>query len=92
MDKTRPLRKERIDSRELGDEWIFIDLETDSIHILNAMAGFVWRMCDGCHSIEEMEQQIADAYTVPDGTNVRADLQSVIQSIADRGMLTNQET
>lgn len=92
MDNTRPLRKDRIDSRELGDEWILIDLETDSIHILNTLAGFVWRMCDGCHSIEEMEQEIAEEFTVPDGTNVRADLQSVLQSFADKGMLANQET
>jgi hypothetical protein len=67
------------------------DPEIDSIHIINAMAEFVWRMCDGCHSIEEMERQIADAYNVPAGANVRADVQSVIQSFADLGMLVSQE-
>jgi len=91
LDETRPLRKEEIVCQKLGDEWILYDLEPGSIHIINAMAEFVWRMCDGCHSIEEMERQIADAYEVPGGMNVRADVQSVIQSFADLGMLASQE-
>ena len=91
MDEARPLRKEGIVCQKLGDEWILYDPEAGSIHVINAMAGVVWRMCDGCHSIEEMERQIADAHEVPVGTNVSADVQSVIQSFADRGMLASRE-
>ena len=71
---------------------MLLDLETDSLHMINAMAEFVWRMCDGLHSIDEMEQRIAEAYDVPEGTDVRTDLESVIQSFADRGVLADQET
>ena len=91
MDGTRPLRKEGIVCEQVGEEWILYDPETGSIHITNAVAGFVWGLCDGCHSIEDMKRQIADAYEVPVGTNVRADVRSVIQSFAERGMLASQE-
>jgi hypothetical protein len=91
LDETMPLRKEEIVCQKLGDDWILYDPEPGSIHIINAMAEFVWTMCDGCHSIDEMERQIADAYEVPAATNVRADVQSVIQSFADLGMLASQE-
>ena len=87
MDETRPLRKEGIICRKMGDEWILYDPEAGSIHIVNAVAGFVWELCDGCHSIEEMTRQIVDACDVPAGTNVGADVQSVVQSFAERGML-----
>ena len=91
MDETRPLRKAGIVCQNLGDEWILYDAEAGSIHFINAMAEFVWRMCDGYHTIEAMERQIADAYEVPVGTNVRADVQSVIRSFVERGMLASQE-
>jgi hypothetical protein len=55
------------------------------------MAEFVWRMCDGSHTIADMELRIADAYDVPAGTDVRADLQAMIRSFTDQGMLTRHE-
>ena len=70
---------------------MLLDRETGSLHMINAMAEFVWRMCDGHHSIDEMEQRVADAHEFPVGTDVRADLQSVIQCFADLGILANQE-
>jgi hypothetical protein len=57
------------------------------MHVLNAMAELVWRMCDGQHTIDQMAQHISEAYEVPLGTDVRADVQSVIQSFAQLGML-----
>ena len=91
MDETRPLRKEGIACQELGDEWVLYDREAGSMNIINATAGLVWRLCDGRHSLEEMERQIGDAFEIPAGTNVRAHLESVIQSFAERGMLASQE-
>ncbi len=90
MDETRPLRKEGIVCQKVGDEWILFDPEQGSIHVINTVAEFVWRMCDGRHSIAEMERQIGDAYEVPAGSDVRADVQSVIQDLVQRGMLAGQ--
>jgi len=78
-------------AQQLDDEWILYDPGASSVHIVNDMAEFVWRMCDGHHSFEQMAQKVTDAYRVPEGSNVRAELRSVIQSFADRGMLTSPE-
>jgi hypothetical protein len=91
MGEWRPVRKGGILARELGDEWILYDPEISAVHIVNEMAEFVWRMCDGQHSLEEMERMATAAYQIPDRTDVRAELESVIQSFADRGMLASQE-
>jgi hypothetical protein len=38
-----------------------------------------------------MARRIVDTYDVPAGTNVRADVQSAIQSFADQGMLAGRD-
>lgn len=83
-----PLRKDGILSRQLGDESVLYDSEKDSVHIINYLAEFVWNMCDGSHSLDEIEECVKDTYTVPDGATVREDLEGIIQSFVDLGILS----
>jgi hypothetical protein len=41
-------------SRQLEDELIVYDLETDRAHSLNQTAGEVWKLCDGKTTVAEM--------------------------------------
>ena len=84
------LRKDGILSRKLGDEWILYDPEKGSIHIINPMAEFVWRMCDGSHSLDEMEKRVGGTYNVPEGVTLKRDLENIIQSFAKMGLFVSQ--
>jgi Mg2+/Co2+ transporter CorB len=86
-----PLRKDGVLSRKLGKEWMLFDPEKGAIHIINAMAEFVWNMCDGSHSLDEMERRLKDVYQVPDGANLNRDLQSIIQSFTSMGLLVSEQ-
>jgi len=90
MNTKGPLRKEGILSRKLGDEWILYDTEKGSIHIINPMAEFVWGMCDGCHTFDEMEKRVEEAYSVPEGVTLKRDLENIVQSFANMGLLISQ--
>ena len=85
-----PLRKDGISSKRLGEEWILYDAEKGSIHIINAMAEFVWKMCDGSHSLDEIEKDVKDVYQIPEGADLSRDLESIIQSFASMGLLVSQ--
>jgi hypothetical protein len=74
----------------LGREWILYDPERGSIHIINAMAEFVWKMCDGSHSLGEMEKRVKDVYQVPERAALSKDLEGIIQSFASVGLLVSQ--
>lgn len=91
MNTKRPLRKDGILSRKVGDEWMLYDTEKGSISIINTMAEFVWKMCDGSHNLSEIEQHVRDAYLVPDGANVREDLEDIIHAFANIGILNYEE-
>ncbi len=85
-----PLRKEGILSKKLGDEWMLYDTEKGSIHIINTMAEFVWKMCDGSHTLDEMEKRIEDNYDAPEGATLKRDLENIIQSFANMGLFVSQ--
>lgn len=85
-----PMRKEGILSRKLGDEWMLYDTGKGSIHIINTMAEFVWKMCDGSHTLDEMEKRIENVYSVPEGATLKRDLENIVQSFANMGLLVSQ--
>lgn len=87
MSKKGPLQKDGILSRKLGKEWMLYDPEKGSIHVINGMAEFVWKMCDGSHTLDEMEKRVKDVYQVAEGAALSRDLESIVQSFASMGLL-----
>jgi methyltransferase-like protein len=87
MDTKRPLQKDGILSRKLDDEWLLYNTGEESIHVINSMAEFVWRMCDGTHDLDDIENRVRDAYLVSDETNLRQDVEEIIQNFEDLGIL-----
>lgn len=87
METRKPRRKDGILSRQLGDEWVLYDSDGGTVHIVNPMAEFVWNLCDGAHDLASMEQQIQDSYDIPKGTDVRKDLEAIIQNFDELGII-----
>lgn len=87
MNSERPLQKDGVLSRKVGDEWVLYDSEKGSIHVINSMAEFVWRMCDGSHDFTTIEDHIRGAFLVPNETNLRKDVEGIIQTFANIGIL-----
>lgn len=51
----RPIaRKEGLVIQEMPDEVLVFDMETNKAHCLNETAAFVWKACDGKHSVTEI--------------------------------------
>jgi len=87
MNSKRLLQKDGVLSRKVGDEWVLYDSEKGSIHVINSMAEFVWRMCDGSHDLNNIEDHVRGAFLVPDETNLRKDVEGIIQTFANMGIL-----
>jgi hypothetical protein len=88
MDREKPLRKDGILSRQLGDEWLLYDEANSSVHVINSVAEFVWRMCDGSRTLSDIENEIQRTFAVSPAASVRQDLEGIIQKFADIGVIT----
>ena len=90
MDAMKPLKKDGVLARKTGDEWVLYNSEDKSIHVINATAEFVWRLCDGSHTCNDIAQQMHDTFHVPEGTDVGKALDAIIKNFSDLGMLKSQ--
>jgi len=61
------------------------------LHVINRTAEFVWEMCDGSHSVEDIAEAMPDAFETPEGTDVKKDVEVIIQSFVDKGVLEPRE-
>jgi PqqD family protein of HPr-rel-A system len=83
MGTRKPRRKDRILSRQLGDEWMLYDSDSGTVHIINPMAEFIWNLCDGSNDLDDLERHTNSSFDVPEGTDVRKNLEDIIQNFAD---------
>jgi hypothetical protein len=61
MNTTRPVHKPGIIAQDLGGEVLLCSPEANAIHLLNPTAQHIRELCDGAHTVEEMEQAFGRA-------------------------------
>ena len=66
--RTLRRRTEGLMVRELDQELLVLDTESDQIHQLNETAAFIWRCCGDVPSVEAISRLLAEEYSVEIGT------------------------
>ena len=87
MDSMKPLKKDGVLASKTLDEWVLYDSEEKSVHFVNATAEFVWRLCDGSHTLSDIAEKMRDEFQVPEGTDVEKALDKIIKTFSDLGIL-----
>lgn len=70
MNDARPVlmpkaRKHQLIIKELPDETLVYDLDTDKAHCLNDTAAKVWKNCDGKNSVTDISTSLAKETSLP---------------------------
>jgi len=87
MDNSNPLRKTGFTKADFDNEAVLYAVDDETIHCLNATARIIWELCDGTHSVDEMEQALRNAFSVPPDRDVRADILRTLNTLAAKGLL-----
>jgi hypothetical protein len=87
MNTTRPVRKPGITVKDIGSETLLYSAEEEAIHILNPTAQLIWELCDGEHTVEDMEQAIRASFSVTDEHDVTGDIRRTLEVFAGKGLL-----
>ena len=88
MDSRKPLRKEGVLPRQVGEEWMLFDSTTEAVHVINKAAEFVWRFCDGSHNLDDIKQEMLDTYNVSDERGLQNDLDEIIAEFENLKIIT----
>lgn len=61
----KPLKQSRLSYRAIGDETLILDTKLNKeVHQLNALGSFIWELCDGEHSIEDIAKRVCNEFDV----------------------------
>jgi Coenzyme PQQ synthesis protein D (PqqD) len=87
MTSEKPVKKEDVHARKLGDEWLLYDSQSEKVHILNPTAEYVWRLCDGNHDLEAIKAKLREAYEDINDEQLQSDLDQIIEEFEQIGVL-----
>ena len=82
-----PVRKDGISVTEIGDQVLLCGVDEEAIHFLNPTARLIWQLCDGRHSIDDIEHSIAERFDVSETTDVRGDIEATLATLVAKGLL-----
>jgi len=84
---TRPQRRQTVEEKDLGDEYMFYDAQGEQVHVLNGMAREVYLLCDGEHSVADLVKNIVDRYEVDEETAIQ-DVNDLLKKLIELELLS----
>ena len=82
--------KARVDVvfRQLDDEWVLYDPQTNMLHAMNLTAAVVWTHCDGARAADDIAAEVRDAFEVPpEPDTVTTDVAETLARFHTEGLL-----
>lgn len=72
--------------RQVGDEYMLYDAAGRKVHVLNETAHFVWELCDGTCSIDDMVSRAAKTFDT-DPAELRSDIEACLKEFRTLSLL-----
>jgi hypothetical protein len=87
MNKIRPVRRQGIFLQDIGREALLYSVRGKIFHVLNPTARFIWELCDGEHTIEDMEQAIRNRFSLTKEYDIAGDILQALKLFRSNGLL-----
>jgi hypothetical protein len=83
----RPRGRDDVVFRQLDDEWVLFDPQTDRLHALNLTAALVWSHCTGQLDAGAIADAVGESFDPPvAGGDVVADVQATLERFREEGL------
>ncbi|MBW6474729.1 MAG: PqqD family protein [Anaerolineaceae bacterium] len=82
-----PKQKPGIKSRYIGGETLLIDGELS--YAINPPAAFIWELCDGEHSIADIEQAIREDFGVSPERSLHGEIVQTLIHFREKDLLVS---
>ena len=82
----RQKHHERLTGRDIGEEYLFYDPDSDRVYILNGTAREIYLLCDGLRDLGEIAHAIAERYEIDVETAAR-DCSEAVEQLLRLGLV-----
>ena len=87
MNSASPVRRQGITARDIGGETLLYSVDERAIHVLNPTAKLIWDLCDGKHTVEDMERVVRTSFSVARGHDLVIDIRRTLEVFVNKGLL-----
>ncbi|MCF6158277.1 MAG: PqqD family protein [wastewater metagenome] len=87
MNTIKPVRKEGVFTQDIGREALLYGVRGKAFHVINSTARLIWELCDGEHTIEDMEQAVRENFLISKGHDVIGDIRRTLRFFSSKGLL-----
>ena len=89
MSVIKPFRRNDVIYREAGDgDSMLYDAQAGLIHVINSTAAFVWDLCDGSRTIDEILNLMEEHFDVENVPNLSEDVIDILRMFEKLGLLS----
>jgi hypothetical protein len=78
MADDRPVAVKTFEEQDLGEEFMLYDEPHDRVHVLNRTARFIWDLCDGTRTGEEILARVRQHFDGSREKDPAADVQMIL--------------
>ena len=72
--------------RNLGAETFLYTNEMGAVHVLNGTARLIWDLCDGRHTLADIEQAVRAQFAVGENYDLYPDIRRAIAALLEKGL------
>jgi hypothetical protein len=86
------LRSSGVAEQVLGQETILVKRPSQAVHVLNAAAYVIWELCDGRHTVSDMEQVLRVRFHVDLERDIRSEIAQAIGVLVQKELVVTPES
>jgi coenzyme PQQ synthesis protein D (PqqD) len=90
MKHFKPIRRQGLVKKRMGDETLLYDVQVGKIHILNRVANKIWDLCDGQNSEDDILQQLRNEFKVSSDYDLLGDVRQALSNFNHKGLLHSE--
>jgi len=85
----RPLRRQDLVDQAAGEETLLYDPTADAVHVLNPTAQAIWDLCDGRHTLADIETELRGRFASTSGRKLADDVSAAVASLGREGLFNS---
>ena len=75
--------------RWAGNDLVLYNARRGRMHVLNAPAALIWRLCDGSRTEEEIVERLTSEFEVGQGENPKRDVRKILGLLLEENLIDN---
>ena len=87
MPAWKPVATGKLEEHDLSEELMLFNGQEDQVHVLNRSARFIWKLCDGTHTEEDILREVREHFHAQEERNLPDEVRMILEAFRRIGLV-----